>query len=48
MLTICAIKQKKLRAIARVTPYMTLENKKIVMNSFLIIWMLQVVKIIKS
>ena len=33
MLTIYAINQiKKLRALARVTPYMTLEKKKIVMN----------------
>ena len=39
---------KKLRALARVTPYMTLEKKKIVMNSFFnaqfnycpLIWML--------
>ena len=35
MLTIYAIKQiKKLRTLARVTSYMTLEKKKIVMNSF--------------
>ena len=50
ILTIYAIKQiKKLSALARVTPYMTLEEKKIVMNSFFnaqfnycpLIWMLQ-------
>ena len=50
MLTIYAIKQIKrtFRAFARVTPYMTLEKKKIVMNSFFnaqlnycpLIWML--------
>ena len=49
ILTIYAIKQiKKLSALARVTPYMTLEEKEIVMNSFFnaqfnycpLIWML--------
>ena len=30
----CDKANKKLRALARVTPYMTLEKKKIVMNSF--------------
>ena len=32
---LCKKSRKKLRALARVTPYMTLEKKKIVMNSFL-------------
>ena len=32
---LCNNANKKLRALARVTPYMTLEKKKIVMNSFL-------------
>ena len=32
---LCNKASKKLRALARVTPYMTLEKKKIVMNSFL-------------
>ena len=31
---LCNKTSKKLRALARVTPYMTLEKKKIVMNSF--------------
>ena len=31
---LCDKANKKLRALARVTPYMTLEKKKIVMNSF--------------
>ena len=46
---LCNKANKQLRALARVTPYMTLENKKIVMNSFFnaqfnyfpLIWMLQ-------
>ena len=45
---LCNKANKKLRALARVTPYMTLEKKKIVMNSFFnaqfnycpLIWML--------
>ena len=45
---LCNKANKNLRAIARVTPYMTLEKKKIVMNSFFnaqfnhypLIWML--------
>ena len=54
MLTIYAIKQiKKLRALATVTPSMTLEKKKIFMNSFFnaqfnhypLIWMLHSRKI---
>ena len=45
---LCNKANKKLRALARVTPYMTLEKKKIIMNSFFnaqfnycpLIWML--------
>ena len=45
---LCNNANKKLKALARVTPYMTLEKKKIVMNSFFnaqlhycpLIWML--------
>ena len=31
---LCSKANKKLRTLARVTPYMTLEKKKIIMNSF--------------